>query len=152
LLKEVVNYPYAKDPKTGDEKPYYFTHPIRCKGAGKIGKVRKLNYSDVSKNAIMKWLEIRGEDDSPYVFVKKTKTQLFALSPSAFNDWCANIFSEIIGRRVHPHQLRSSRATNLVAYEGKNIENVKSLLGHQSSETTKIYVVREGEDEVDDLF
>ncbi|MBU7316149.1 tyrosine-type recombinase/integrase [Paenibacillus sp. SM 69] len=153
LLKEVVNYSYVKDQKTGEEKNHYLTHNIRAKGRGKNGKIRKLMFGDISKDAIKKWLEIRGDDDCPYVFVKKTKTgKLYPLSPSAFNDWCTNTFSEIMGRRVHPHQLRSSRATNLVAHEGKDIEKVKNLLGHQSSETTKIYVVKEGEDGVDDLF
>ncbi|MEC0210240.1 tyrosine-type recombinase/integrase [Paenibacillus ehimensis] len=153
LLKEVVNYTYVKDQKTGEEKKHYLTHNIRAKGRGKNGKVRKLMFGDISKDAIKKWLEVRGDDDCPYVFVKKTKTgKLYPLSPSAFNDWCTNTFSEIMGRRVHPHQLRSSRATNLVAHEGKDIEKVKKLLGHLSSETTKIYVVKEGEDEVDDLF
>ncbi|MCI1763634.1 tyrosine-type recombinase/integrase [Heyndrickxia oleronia] len=153
LLKEVVNYDYVKDPRTGENLPYYRTHDIRTKGKGSVGKIRKLIYSDVSKGAINKWLEVRGEDDCPYVFVKKTKEgKVRQLSASTFNDWCTNVFSEIVGRRVHPHQLRASRATNLVAVEGKNIEKVKSLLGHESSETTKIYVVREDEDDVTDLF
>ncbi|MCY9594013.1 hypothetical protein PC41400_14445 [Paenibacillus chitinolyticus] len=153
LLKEVATYQYSKDMKTGEEKNYYLTHNIRTKGRGKEGKVRKLIFSDMSMTAIKKWLSVRGDDDCPYVFVHKTKAgNTKQLSPTAFNDWCTDVFSEIVGRRVHPHQLRSSRATNLVAVEGKDIEKVKNLLGHQSSETTKIYVVKEGEDDVDDLF
>ncbi|RXZ78203.1 hypothetical protein EBB07_29555 [Paenibacillaceae bacterium] len=153
LLKEVVDYAYVKDQKTGDEKNYYLTHNIRCKGRGRIGKVRKLIFSDVSKDAIRKWLKVRSEDDNPFVFVVKTRDgKVTQVSLGIFNDWCTNTFSKIMGRRVHPHQLRASRATNLVAYEGKDIEKVKNLLGHQSSETTKIYVVKEGEDDVDDLF
>lgn len=153
LLKEVVTYDYVKNPKTGENLTYYRTHDIRTKGRGVTGKVRKLIFSDVSKDAIKKWLEVRGEDDCPYVFVKKTKDgKVSQLSASTFNEWCTNVFSEIIGRRVHPHQLRSSRATNLVAVEGKDIEKVRALLGHESSETTKIYVVREDEDDITDLF
>lgn len=153
LLKEVVDYKYVKDTKTGEDRNYYLTHELRTKGAGKIGKLRKLMFSDMSMESLKKWLEVRGEDDCPYMFVYKTKAgKVNQLSLTAFNDWCSGIITDIVGRRVHPHMLRASRATNLVAYEGKDIEKVKSLLGHNSSETTKIYVVKEGEDEVDDLF
>lgn len=153
VLKEVAEYDYVKDMKTGDLKSYYLTHNIRAKGRGKEGKVRKMIFSDMSMEAIRKWVQVRGQDDCPYLFVYKTKQgETRGLNPTTFNDWCSEIFSEIVGRRVHPHQLRSSRATNLVAVEGKDIEKVKNLLGHQSSETTKIYVVKEGEDDVDDLF
>jgi integrase len=153
VLKEVAEYSYVKDMKTGDLKSYYLTHNIRAKGRGKEGKVRKMIFSDMSMEAIRKWVQVRGQDDCPYLFVYKTKQgETRGLNPTTFNDWCSEIFSEIVGRRVHPHQLRSSRATNLVAVEGKDIEKVKNLLGHQSSETTKIYVVKEGEDDVDDLF
>ncbi|WP_256719454.1 tyrosine-type recombinase/integrase [Paenibacillus odorifer] len=153
ILKSIANNDYVKDTKTGENKKYYLTHEVRAKGRGRIGKVRKLQYSEISMSAIKKWLEIRGDDECEFLFVHKTKMgDATQLSLSAFNDWCTNVFSKIMGRRVHPHQLRASRATNLVAYEGKDIEKVKNLLGHNSSETTKIYVVKEGEDEVDDLF
>lgn len=152
LLKEVINYEYVKDQKTGENKNYYLTHNIRTKGRGRIGKVRKLVFSDIAMNAIKKWLAVRGEDDCPYVFVSKINGKWEQVSLYTFNNWCSDIFSKIMGRRVHPHQLRSSRATNAVAVEGKPIEAVQSLLGHASSETTKIYVVKENDDEIDDLF
>jgi integrase len=153
ILKEIVDYEYVKDPKTGEHKNYYFTHNVRTKGRGREGKIRKLMFSDIAKDAIVKWLEVRGEDECPYVFVRKTKDgRVHQLSVSTFNDWCAGVFTEIVGRRVHPHQLRSSRATNAVVYDGQDIEKVKNLLGHMSSETTKIYVVKEEEDDVGDLF
>lgn len=153
LLKEVSNYNYVKDQKTGEFKNYFQTHQIRTKGRGREGKIRRLIFGDISMNAIKKWIEERGDDDCPYVFVQKTKAgKVNQLNPGTFNYWCKEIFSEIVGRRVHPHQLRASRATNLVVHESKDIEKVKNLLGHNSSETTKIYVVKENEDEVDDLF
>lgn len=153
LLKEVVTYNKVRDQKTGEEKNYYLTNPIRCKGRGAVGKIRKLQFDDSAKNSIQKWLDYRGEDDCPFVFVQKTKEgKVSQLNPGTFNYWCSEIFSDIVGRRVHPHQLRSSRATNLAIYEDKNVEGIKSLLGHESSETTMIYIVKENEDEVDDLF
>jgi len=146
LLKEVANYEKVKD------KSYYLTHNIRCKGRSKQGKIRKLVFDETAMQAIKKWLEVRGEDDCPYVFVKKTKDgKVNQVNPTTFNYWCSEIFSEIVGRRVHPHQLRSTRATHLVL-SGKNIESAQALLGHESSETTKIYIVKETDDELDDAF
>jgi site-specific recombinase XerD len=152
LLKEVVTYSNAKG-KDGNDKNYYFTNPIRCKGKGREGLVRKLILGEDAMEAIVKWLEVRGEDDCEYVFVKKTKKgKINQLSTSALNYWCQEIFTEIIGRRVHPHQLRSTRATHLVALDGKDIKSAQKLLGHSSSETTEIYVVRNTDDDIDDAF
>lgn len=153
LLREFIDYKKAIDKKTGEEKPYYFTHEIRCKGKGKIGKIRKFPVSEIAMEALKKWNEERGEDDCPYMFVRKTKDgKVNHLSASTFNYWCQNIFSEIVGRRVHPHLLRSSKATNLALYGNKSIDAIQALLGHNSPDTTKIYIVKDGEDELDELF
>jgi site-specific recombinase XerC len=161
LLKEVVNYPLIEkeiEVKNKDgitEKVIsrkYITHEIRCKGKGRTGKVRKLQFNIEAMEAIKKWLEIRGEDDIPYVFVTKYQGQLKQVSEGIFNDWCKNDFSKVVGRRVHPHQLREKRATDLVVVEGKSIESAQSLLGHESSATTKIYVIKDNDDEIDEAF
>jgi integrase len=153
LKKEVITYDKVKDNKTGEYKDYYMTHPIRCKGKGREGNVRKLVLGQDAMEAIKNWLEIRGEDDCEMVFVKKTKDgKVTPLAAGAFNYWCQEIFSEIVGRRVHPHQLRSTRATHIVAVEGKDIKTAQKVLGHLSSETTEIYVIREDDDDIDDAF
>jgi integrase len=152
LLKKVVDYEYIKD-KDGNYKNYYLTHEIRCKGRGREGKRRKLQFSEDAMVAIKKWLEIRGEDDCEYVFVTKTKSgKVSQISASTFNYWCSEIFTKIVGRRVHPHQLRSTRATHLVAISGKDIKSAQKLLGHESSDTTELYVIKEGDDDIDDAF
>lgn len=153
LLREFINYKKATNKKTGEEKPYTFTHEIRCKGRGKIGKPRKFPVTEIAMKALQKWDEERGEDDCPFMFVKKTKDgKVSQLSPSTFNYWCQEIFSKIIGRRVHPHLLRSSKATNLSLYGNKSIDAIQALLGHNSPDTTKIYIVKDGEDELDELY
>lgn len=153
LKKEVVNYERVKDSKTGEYKDYYMTNPIRCKGKGREGNVRKLVFGEEAMEAIKTWLEHRGEDDCEMVFVKKTKEgKVTPLHAGAFNYWCSELFTEIVGRRVHPHQLRSSRATHLVTIDGKDIKTAQKVLGHQSSETTEIYVIREDDDDIDDAF
>lgn len=130
----------------------YQSPPIRCKGKGVIGKVRKLTFGEDTMTAFKKWLEVRGEDDCPYMFVTKYGGTVNKISESGFNNWSKNTFMPIVGRRFHPHLLRESRATQAVVEEGKDIESVKTLLGHESSETTKIYVIKDDEDDVTDLF
>lgn len=135
------------------EIKYYLTPKIRCKGKGKTGKVRRLKFSDYSMDAFKKWLEERGEDDCPYMFVAKYGGEVNQISDTGFNYWCSEIFSPILGRRFHPHALRESRATYIVVEEGQNIEAAQALLGHESSETTRIYVIKDDDDEdSDELF
>lgn len=162
LLKEVVDYePVIKQVKTlnsnGDiiiaESKFYRTHKIRCKGRSKAGKIRQLQFSQDAMDAIKKWLEIRGNDDCPYVFIVKTNDTVKHANTYTFNMWCTNILTDLLGRRVHPHLLRESRATNLIVEDGKSIEIAQKLLGHESSETTlKHYIIREDTDDADEAF
>ena len=155
LLVEVATYEKYKD-KQGNEKSYYVTHSIRAKGRGKEGKVRKFKFDDKAMDAIQRWIKQRADsvegDNCPYVFASKSKDGYKQVSANTFNLWCDE-FSEILGGRpVHPHLFRSSRATNAVIEEGKDIKSVQKLLGHNSSQTTEIYVVRDDADDDDDLF
>lgn len=162
LLKEVIDYePTIKTIKILDEdgneveaeSRSYKTHDIRCKGRSKVGKIRKLMFGEDVMIALKKWLEVRGEDDCPYVFVIKTKDgHATQVGESCFNDWCAGLFTKIMGKRINPHLFRASRATNLVVYDHRNIETAQKLLGHESSETTKIYVVKSDENDADEAF
>lgn len=152
LLKNVVNTLPIKKELNGESKVLYLTHPIRCKGSGSVGKVRKLTFSDETMAAIKRWLEVRGEDDCPYMFITKYNGEIKQVSETCFNGWAKNCFEKIVGRRVHPHLFRESRATQAVVEDGKDIETVRALLGHESSETTKIYVIRDDPDDVGDLF
>lgn len=153
ILKEVGSYEKVKD------KKYYLTHTVRAKGKGKEGKPRKFKFDDKTMKAIQKWLEYRASqvnqtfgDTCEYLFVSKGKDDYRQVSANTFNLWCEE-FSEILGGRpVHPHLFRSSRATNAVIEEGKDIKSVQALLGHNSSQTTEIYVVRDATDDDDDLY
>lgn len=146
LKKEIATY-------KPNDKGFYSTHKVRCKGRGKKGKVRKLYFSEQARQAVLKWLEVRGKDDCEYIFVSKGRNgKRRQINETSFNYWCSNIFSKVIGRRVHPHLLRSTRATHLVAVEGKDINSAKQLLGHNSSQTTEIYVVRDETESLNDCF
>lgn len=164
LLKEVVDYP-AKEKRIkiidedGKEveatSKQYQTHNIRCKGHSIVGKVRKLKFGEDAMHWIKKWLEVRGDDDCPYVFVIKQKNgETRQVGEGTFNDWCSGLFTKIVGRRVHPHLFRESRATNLVVYEHKSTEVAQKLLGHEDVSTTKNhYIIQDdSNDESDEAF
>ncbi|MEH7126105.1 tyrosine-type recombinase/integrase [Bacillus sp. JJ1773] len=48
-----------------------------------------------------------------------------------------------IKKSIHPHQLRHSYATHMIN-KGAPLEVIQSLLGHEKSETTKIYAQLSG--------
>lgn len=151
LLREVVNYKRVKD-KDGKEKPFYMSNSVRAKGRGIEGKTRKFAFDERAMKAIKEWEKER-HDDCPYVFATKDKNGEYRqISANTFNYWCHKTFSDILGVRVHPHLLRSSRATHIVVNEGKDIKAAQKLLGHQDVTTTEIYVVRDDSEDLDDLF
>ena len=145
LKKEIVDY-------EKNEKGFYNTHDVRAKGKGITGKIRQLSFSEEAKDAIAKWLEVRGEDECEYIFVSKREGEIQQVNETTFNYWCSSTFTEIVGRRVHPHLLRSTRATHLVTVQGKDINSARNLLGHESSQTTEIYVVRDESESLGDCF
>jgi integrase len=157
LLKEVINYePIVKerviDGKTVIVK-YYLSNKTRCKGRGNTGKIRRLAFSEDTMKAIKKWLEVRGEDDCPYVFVSKHKGKVKQISDSSLNKWASGTFSKILGRRINPHIFRAAKATISVIEDGKSAEAVQHLLGHENLTTTmEHYIIKDDVDDVDELF
>lgn len=161
VMKDIVNAkPTVKEKVVVDEDGIertisivqYKTPPIRCKGAGRTGKVRNLVFGQDTMDAFQKWLSVRGDDDCPAMFITKHNGEICAAQPSTFNSWASSTFTKIVGRRVHPHLFRESRATQAVIEEGKDIKAVQALLGHNSSTTTEIYVIRDDSDDMDELF
>lgn len=148
LRKEVIDY----EPKILGDTKIYTTHPVRCKGRGVKGKERKLNFDEEAMIAIKDWINLRGDDDCPYVFATKRNGKYEQVGEATFNNWSDIYMTPIVGRRVHPHLFRESRATSMIVERGKNIKSVQKLLGHQSSTTSEIYVIRKDDDDADDAF
>lgn len=146
LKKEIATYEKLNG------KSYYFSHEVRAKGRGRAGKPKKLQLDERSMNAVKKWLEARGNDDCPFLFVVKNSVETKQVGESCFNYWCGDIFTKIIGRRFNPHNFRVSRASHLCVDEGKNIKSAQKLLGHEQSSTTELYVIRNDDADLDDAF
>lgn len=154
VLKEVVDY--DKFIKDGEEKNYYLTNKVRAKGKGREGKVRRHYITEEAMEYIQKWVRFREKnydfDDNKHLFVTVNVSgeKVSQISASTFNVWC-NEFSEYIdGKRVHPHLLRTTRAT-LLSDEGIDIRAIQKLLGHEDASTTSIYIISDN-DEIDDIF
>lgn len=147
LKKEIVNYsPIQTEPNI------YQTHDVRTKGEGEQGLVRKLVFDDRAKKAMEKWLEVRGDDKCPYLFVSHIGDKIQKLNITAPNYWCSEIISDIIGRRVNPHLIRGTRSTHILQ-EGKDISKAKALLGHKDVSTTQqFYDLREVKEDLSDIF
>jgi len=146
LRKEIVNYEKI------EEANCFISHELRGKGKGREGKKIRLLFDDDAKKAVEKWLNVRGEDDCEYIFVSKNKKgEAKQLNVATFNYWCSEIFSKILGRRLYPHLIRSTRATHLVN-EGVPIKSVQELLSHESPDTTSIYVVEDKSDLIGNIF
>jgi site-specific recombinase XerD len=151
LKKEIVNYEPLKD-KEGNPTNMYQTHEVRAKGKGEFGEIRRLLFDDKAKKAIEKWLEFRGEDDCPYLFISRHNGQVRQINPTTVNYWCKEIVSDIVGRRVNPHLIRGTRSTHILE-EGKDIKKAQALLGHkQSSTTDQFYDLRQTKDDLSDIF
>ena len=158
LKKEVITYDKFKNAK-GEEKNYFVTHEIRCKGAGRTGKIRKLIFGEDAMEALKRWILQREEnskknnitDNCEHIFATVRNGEYTQVSAETFNEWC-KLFSEIVGKPIHPHLIRSTKATISVVEDGIDIKALSILLGHNSVSTTEIYVVKDSEEEIDKLF
>jgi len=152
LLKEVVNAVQISKEKDGKTFTFYETNKIRCKGRGHTGKVRTFIFSQSTMIALKKWIAIRGEDNCPYLFVYKVSGSAQQLSLGSLNRWCKEEFSKILQKRVHPHLLRSSRATQLSEDDGVDVRVIQKLLGHVDIKTTQGYIIRDDSDDLLELY
>lgn len=105
---------------------------------GKGAKERMVPMHAGAVAALQKWLAIRNDDKSKYVFPSNGKTGhitrdgFFKILKK-----CA-VLSGIEPARVSPHVLRHSFASHLLA-GGANLRAIQTMLGHEDISTTQIY-------------
>lgn len=105
---------------------------------GKGAKERIVPMHEAAQDALHKWLKIRGEMDSKYVFPTYSSTGhitrdgFFKILKK-----CA-VLAGIEPSRVSPHVLRHSFASHLLA-RGANLRAIQTMLGHEDISTTQIY-------------
>ena len=105
---------------------------------GKGAKERIVPMHAGAVMALQKWLDMRGDAESKYVFPSSGKTGhitrdgFFKILKK-----CA-VLSGIEPSRVSPHVLRHSFASHLLA-GGANLRAIQTMLGHEDISTTQIY-------------
>ena len=105
---------------------------------GKGAKERIVPMHDAAIAALNKWIEMRGDSESKYVFPTNsssghiTRDGFFKILKK-----CA-VLSGIEPARVTPHVLRHSFASHLLSH-GANLRAIQMMLGHEDISTTQIY-------------
>jgi site-specific recombinase XerD len=107
---------------------------------GKGDKLRVVFLSDEAKKAVKDYLAKRS-DPEEFLFVSLTKKNkiIGRITPRAV-ERLVSFYARKAGipKKVHPHQLRHSFATDLLI-NGADLRSVQSLLGHANISTTQIY-------------
>lgn len=110
---------------------------------GKGNKLRIVFLSNQARHFVRQYLDQR-RDDHPALFIRhdraaKRSAEISALTPRSIQR-LVTAYAKLAGvaKRVTPHTLRHSYATDLLM-NGADIRSVQSLLGHSSITTTQIY-------------
>jgi site-specific recombinase XerD len=112
---------------------------------GKGGKIRVVFLSDDSRKNIRDYVAKRSDADEA-LFIRIPKSLTFSkdsnlrLTPRSVQRIIKkySVLAGIVGKKISPHTLRHSFATDLLQ-NGADIRSVQAMLGHSSVTTTQIY-------------
>lgn len=112
---------------------------------GKGGKHRMAYLAPAAHQAIQEYLQLRGDDHNPWLFISfsknrpKNPSKIGHLSPRMVQLMLQNYAQRLgIYKKITPHTLRHSFATK-VLLEGGDLRSVQQMLGHANLSTTQIY-------------
>ncbi|GAA4006511.1 tyrosine-type recombinase/integrase [Deinococcus rubellus] len=123
---------------------YQSGQPFAIRVVGKGDKERRVPLSPTAQTALMRWLRQRkmyGHPTATWVWSplsgKRTGQPMQARTIEKMMDTVA-LRAGLDVKKVSPHKLRHSFATALVE-NGRSLDEVRDLLGHESIATTQIY-------------
>lgn len=107
---------------------------------GKGDKLRVVFISDGARRSLQTYLKERGDtEDALFISIGRAGNIVGRITPRAVErliDFRAREAG--IPKKIHPHQLRHSFATDLLI-NGADLRSVQELLGHASVSTTQMY-------------
>ena len=140
---KILDYPITEG------QNYILSHNVRLKGKGIDGKIEKYMINFEALKYIKLWIEKRGYENE-YIFTTKQKNQI---SESWGDEFCTNILSPILGRRINPHIFKASCVTYLLE-SGIDAKLVSKYVAHHEdiSTTLSFYDLRDFEEEKNQIF
>jgi len=110
----------------------------------KEGKIVDL-YIDERTRDLLKELKAKRDAlgiDCSHVFISKNIENYDKVVVTTLSKWCKKVGESIGVPSLHPHDFRHS-SSNLRRHAGMDLETVSSLLGHESTETTRKFYLKE---------
>lgn len=147
LRTEIINYPIPEG------QNYIMSHVVRLKGRGLDGKQEPYMINTDALEFMKMWIEKRGYEHD-HIFTVKYGGEIKRISPSWADDFCANVLTDILGRRINPHLFKASCITYLLEIKKVKLEIVSKYIAHHNdvSTTIKHYDLRDFEEEKNQIF
>lgn len=143
---EILSYDFPED------APHVMSHNVRLKGRGEDGKIEPYMINREAFEYMKMWIDKRGYEHE-HIFTTKHNGTFQQMDESWADYFCANILSEILGRRINPHLFKASCVTYLLE-SGVPLEIVSKFVAHHLdvSTTLKHYDLRDFEEEKNSIF
>ncbi|MFD0587822.1 tyrosine-type recombinase/integrase [Paenibacillus sp. GCM10027627] len=147
LRTEILSYPIPED------QNYIMSHIIRLKGRSEQGKQEAYMVNQDALHYMRIWTEKRGYEND-HIFTIKYNGSVQPMSPSWADDFCSNVLSDILGRRINPHLFKASCITYLLEVKKVPIEIVSKYIAHHENIATTIshYDLRDFAEEKNKIF
>jgi integrase len=143
--QEILNY------KIPEGQNYVLSHIVRGKGKSTDGKPLEYMIPLEVLPYWQKWLDVRGYENE-YIFTTRYNGVVRQMSSSWADNFCAEVLSNIIGRRINVHIFKNSCITYHLE-RGVDINLVSKFIAHHDNvSTTQIYDLRDFEDEKNGIF
>ena len=119
----------------------------------KEGKIVDLFFSDEVKYLLVQLKQQREnmkQNDHGWLFYTGRLTDTKHINNTTLGEWCKRIGQLIGVPSLHPHDFRHSGAT-LLKNAGMSLEDVSTLLSHESTETTKKFYIKEDAERISNI-
>jgi integrase len=144
---EILSYPLPEG------QNHVMSHIVRLKGSSDDGKQEAYMINTDAIEYMKLWCEMRGYDHE-YIFTTKYGGEINPMSDAWADEFCTNVLTDILGRRINPHLFKASCITYLLEIKKVPIELVSKFVAHHEniSTTIKHYDLRDFTEERNKIF